>query len=107
DVDASANLVNKVVLADLVRSELGEVEFDLLATLARPGHRDEVLARAAARHDLVRDAVVVEPEMLVRQPIRGVDDRVVDDPIRHQHRPRVIWLVRTNAEDVTPNFLYG
>ena len=60
---------------------------NLLAALARPGNRNEVLARPPPGDDLVGDAVVVEPEVAVGRPIGRVDDRVLDDPIRHRCRP--------------------
>ncbi len=94
EVDAVPDLVDEVIRPDLVRGELSEVEFHLLAALARAGHRDEVLARPSSRDDLVGDALVVELEMPVRHPVGGVDDRVVDDPIRHLRRPLVSLGVR-------------
>ena len=87
DINAVPDLVDEVVLPDLVRGELGEVELDLLAALARPGNRNEVLARPPPGDDLVGDAVVVEPEVAVGRPVGRVDDRVLDDPIRHRRRP--------------------
>ena len=49
DINAVPDLVDEVVLPDLVRGELGEVELNLLAALARPGDRNEVLAWPAPR----------------------------------------------------------
>ena len=93
DADPVTDLVDEVVLPDLVRGELGEFELDLLAALARPRHRDKVLARPPPRHLLVGDALVVEPEVLLRDAVGGVDDRVIDDPIRHRWHPSSLFLV--------------
>src|SRR5579875_917648 len=87
EIDALADLVDKVVRTDLVDGQLGKFKLKLLSALARARHRNEVRTRPAAWDDLVRDAVDVEREVPLGRVVRGVDDRIGDDPIRHRSAP--------------------
>ena len=83
ELHAGADLVDEPVLLDPVLRPLGIESKLVLALLARLGDGDEVGTGAAAGLDFVGDSFVVEAEMTGRLAEGRVDDRVLDDDLRH------------------------
>ena len=81
--DACADLVDKVVLLDLVGSQLTKLKLLLADALPRSANRHEVRTRASALEIRSVMPLVVEREMPGRRVVRRVDDRITDHPVGH------------------------
>jgi hypothetical protein len=94
--DAPAHEVDNAVLFEAVGGPLG-FELELRALL--PGLRDryEVGADAPLLDDLIRDALVVEPEVARRFVERRVEDGVLNGRVRHGCVGRTISLTKVGS----------
>jgi hypothetical protein len=81
-LDPFPDAVDLVIRLDAVLRPF-RVKLELLALLPGCGDRDEVRTRAPGLHDLVGDPLVAEPEVPGRFAVGRVQDRVLDQGIRH------------------------